>query len=113
MIVVLLTVPGLPQDMELNVTSGTQTVLYPCTPTAGNASVLACNGPDLALGSRMVLEVRSPSAGAVIAKGEFVLTALAMPTVAEGVDVPTGTATITPRETRTPIKLTPYPNPTP
>lgn len=89
MIVVLLTSPGLPEDLEVVVTRSDKPATYNCEPTAGNASVLACTGPALPLGSRVLIAVRSPAAKVLLASGEFVLTAFAMPTVSEGVEIPT------------------------
>jgi hypothetical protein len=114
MIIVLLAAPGLPADLEARAAWSGETASYPCAATNANATLLACAGPLIPLGSSVHLDVTSADGNVQIASGDFVLNALALPTVAAGADLPpTDIATITPRPTRTVGPGTPYPNPTP
>lgn len=120
MLILLLASPGLPAELEARAVWNVDSGLYPCEPTNAAATLLACTGPLIPLGSSVHVEVAAADAGALIASGDFILNALALPTVPAGAELPpTDAVTITPRSTRTPAPTrtpgpgTPYPNPTP
>ena len=113
MVIVLLASLGLPSDLEVHAAWNGDTELYPCEPTNADATLLACTGTLIPLGSSVHIDVTSVDAKAIIASGDFSLNGLALPTVPSGADLPpTDAVTITPRPTRTPSGGTPYPNPT-
>jgi len=114
MIIVLLTSSGLPTDLEAVVMRADEgPATYACMASAADASLLACSGPMVPLGSRVLIEVRSPAAKALLASGEFVLNAFAMSTPADGLVLPTITLTIPPQAARTSTPGSAYPNPSP
>ena len=114
MVIVLLAAPGLPADLRAQAAWNGETAAYACVATNDSATLLACEGPLIPLGNSVHLDVTSADGDAPIASGDFVLNALALPTLAAAADLPpTDAATITPRPTRTPGVGTPYPNPTP
>jgi hypothetical protein len=113
MIIVLLTTPGLPEDLEVFVTHGDERHNYACAAVELSPTVVYCAGPQLPLGARVQIDVQAVSERTLLASGEFVLTAFAVPTVLMGgVELPT-LVFPTARPTRTPPSGTGYPNPIP
>lgn len=129
MLIVLLTVPGLPDELETVVIRNDERLSFACVTTAESPSVVYCTGPQVPLGTTVLIEVFALEEQVLLASGEFVLTAFALPTVpaggvelptpGEGVELPAPGAILTPRGTRTPFPAgtplpgTAYPNPTP
>ena len=114
MVIVLLAAPGLPEDLKAHAAWNGGTGSYRCEGTNPDATLLACTGPLIPLGSSVHIEVMADEGKTLIASGDFVLMALALPTVSEGADLPTTEAgIITPRSTRTPAAGTLTRTPTP
>lgn len=115
MVVVLLGSPGLPPDLEAVVVHERSSVAFPCEFTDVASSVIYCTGPQLPLGSTILIQIYTVAERILLASGEFVLTALALPTppVGEGVALPTLPASMTARPTRTPIPGTVLPTTSP
>lgn len=124
MVIIFLAIPGLPEKLEAVVTHNDETLPYSCKFTDATASVLYCTGPQVPLGSRLHIELRSTEPSTLLASGEFVLNALALPTLPSagvglptaltgGAATPTGSPAATPRSTRTPFSATVNPNASP
>jgi len=134
MLILLLTVPGLSEGLEIVLTHNDEKLLFGCTTTAESPAVVYCTGPQVPLGTTVLIEVFAKEEQVLLASGEFTLMALALPTVladGQGLSTPpplTARATRTtgpgtPSPTRPPL-LTPlatqtttpggaYPNPSP
>ncbi len=80
MVIVLLAAPGLPAELRARAAWNGETASYPCVATNADATLLACEGPLIPLGSSVHLDVSSTDNSAPIASGDFVLNALALPT---------------------------------
>ncbi|MFH1184989.1 MAG: hypothetical protein V1755_08110, partial [Chloroflexota bacterium] len=124
MLIVLLASPGLPRGLEAVVTHKESTVSYPCEATDESTTVIYCIGPQIPLGSSLRIEVYATIERIHLAGGDFVLAALALPTVSgDGASFPTVAPLMTARPTRTPMpgptfpepphRVTPSPNGTP
>lgn len=119
MLILLLTVPGLPEELAITVTRSDEKIAFACITTEETPTVVYCTGPQIPLGTTVLIEVFAVEEQVLLASGEFTLSAFALPTVQEGgVELPTPGAILTPRGTRTPPVGTPlpgtgYPNPTP
>ena len=102
MILVLQGAPGLPEELEAVVTHNDIAVAYACKPTGASPSIIYCTGPQLPLGSRLHIEVLAVQEHILLASGDFVLNALALPTVPlEGDVSPSPSADLTPSPTLT------------
>ena len=113
MVILLLASPGLPPDLEARAAWDGESAPYPCVATSVDETLFACTGPLIPLGTSVHIDVYTADGQTRLASGDFVLKALALPTVGAGVDAPpTAPFILTPRPTRTPGG-TPYPNPTP
>jgi hypothetical protein len=120
MLILLLTVPGLPEELALAVTRNDEKISFACVTTAQSPTVVYCTGPQIPLGTTVLIEVFAVEEKVLLASGEFTLTAFALPTVqAGGVELPTPGALLNPQGTRTPLPRgtlfpgTAYPNATP
>ena len=135
MLIVLLVSPGFEHDLKAAVIYKDATLPYECTANETSPDVVQCTGAAVPLGSRLAVDVSSVEPDRLLAHGEFILTALAMPTVTTGgLALPLSSALPTDRFTRTPgpadgsqtpgagptspVARTPapgtaYPNPTP
>lgn len=134
MLILLLTVPGLPDGLEVVVTRNDEKLLYACMTTAESPAAVYCTGPQVPLGTTVLIQVFAYEEQVLLASGEFTLTAFALQTVpADGQGLPTpppltaratrttgpGTAsptrppTLTPLITQTPAPSPAYPNPSP
>jgi hypothetical protein len=119
MLILLLAVPGLPEDLAVTVTRNDEKIPFTCIRTEESPTVVYCTGPQIPLGTTVLIEVIAVEEQVLLASGEFTLTAFALPTVpGGGVEIPTAGAILTPRDTRTPFAGTPipgtaYPNGTP
>ena len=120
MLILLLTVPGLPEDLAIKVTRNDEEISFACITTAESPTIVYCTGPQIPLGTTVLIEVFAVQEEVLLASGEFTLTAFALPTVpAGGVELPTPGAFFTPQGTRTPplagtpLPGTAYPNATP
>lgn len=119
MLILLLTVPGLPEELAMTVTRNDERISFGCITTEDSPTIVYCTGPQIPLGTTVLIEVTAVEERVLLASGEFTLTAFALPTVqAGGVELPTPGAILTPRGTRTPLAGTPlpgtaYPNATP
>lgn len=103
MFILLLASPGLPETLETVAVQGGSKFSYACASTDAG-STLSCRGPLLPLGSHLRLEVYSRQPPALLAGGEFDLTALALPTMpAGGSALATPPPSVTARPTRTPL----------
>lgn len=103
MIILLLAAPGLPEPREAVAVQAGREFSYACVST-DSGSTLSCRGPLLPLGSHLRLEVYSRQPPALLAGGEFDLTALALPTTpAGGSALATPPPSVTARPTRTPL----------
>jgi hypothetical protein len=112
MLIVLLSTPGMPEELDAVVRHAAEELRFPCEATAASPAVYYCTGPQLPLGSTIQIEVHATSAGTLLASGEFVIAAFALPTVPTGgIELPTPSSTMTPRPTRTPLPGPGYPNP--
>ena len=101
MLIVLIASPGLPADLEAKAAWNGETGSYPCDASNANATILACAGPLIPLGSGVHIEVAADDGKTLIAAGDFVLNALALPTVSAGGELPpTDAVSMTPRLTR-------------
>ena len=119
MLILLLTVPDLPENLEIAVTHNDEELGFACIRTAESPTVVYCTGPQIPLGSTVLIEVFAVDEEVLLASGEFTLTAFALPTVpAGGLELPTpgalipGQATRTPIPGGTPLPGTAYPNTT-
>ena len=111
MLIVLLTTTGLPARLEAVATHNEDTLSYACESTDASPIVVYCAGPQIPLGSTVRIDVFAMPEQILLASGEFVLAAFALPTVpVGGVTLPT-LIFPTPRPTRTPFLGTAYPNP--
>lgn len=70
---------------------GTKTA-YPCEASAAFPHNFNCTGPSIPLGSTVRIDVLAGKGETVLASGDFVLTALALPTLLVGGPPPAGTA---------------------
>jgi len=112
MSIVLLTTAGLPAELELVVAHGADRQSYVCDAREEADTVLTCRGPQISLGTTVRIDVYTAEERVLLASGEFVLTAFALPTVPlDGIELPTLSATLTPRSTRTPSPSTAPPSP--
>jgi len=103
---------GLPDDLEMRVTHAGREFSFSCEPAELSPTTFYCTGPQVPLGSSIGIEVSATQTSTLLARGEFVLAGLALPTVSVGgVPSPTPLPTMTARPTRTPIPGTAYPNP--
>jgi hypothetical protein len=101
MLILLLTVPGLSEELEIVATRNDEKLLFRCTTTAESPTVVYCTGPQVPLGTTVLIEVFANEEQVLLARGEFTLTALALPTVlADGQGLPTPPP-LTARATRT------------
>ena len=91
MLIVLAAAPDLPQGLEVEVQHKGSTLQYLCESTEQTPGTVYCTGPQLPLGSTMLVQVYATKERYLVASGEFVLMALALPTVPVG-----GTAPATP-----------------
>ena len=90
MVIIFLATPGLPEKLEAVVIHNEESLPYSCKFTDATSSVLYCTGPQVPLGSRLHIELRSTEPSILLASGEFVLNALALPTAPSGgVGLPT------------------------
>lgn len=117
MLILLLAVPGLPQELEIAVTRKDEKLLFECVSPPESPTDVYCTGPQIPLGTTVLIEVFAAQEQVLLASGKFTLTAFALPTVqAGGVELPTPVASLTPRGTRTPLPSatvppgTAYPN---
>jgi hypothetical protein len=134
MLILLLTVPGLPEELAVTVTRNDEKISFACITPEESPTVVYCTGPQIPLGTTVLIEVLAVEEQVLLASGEFTLTAFALPTVpAGGQELPTpapltaqatrttgpGTASptrppfLTPSITQTPPPSPAYPNPTP
>lgn len=119
MLILMLTVPGLPEELAVSVIRDSDEMAYSCIAPVESPTVVYCTGPQIPLGSTVTIEVFAVEEQMLLATGRFVLTAFAMPTVpASGAQLPTPGAALTPQGTRrlmdgTPTPATAYPNATP
>lgn len=112
MLIVLLASPGFPAELEAEITHGGSTLSYPCEPASQSETLIYCIGSRIPLGSSLQIQIYTTEERILLASGEFVLTALVLPTApANGVALPTPDLLMTARPTRTPILGTAYPNP--
>jgi hypothetical protein len=112
MLIVLQGSLGLPEELELRVKDGQRELSFSCQPAELSPTTFYCTGPQVSLGSSIGIEVLAVQASTLLARGEFALTGLALPTISVGgVPSPTPLPTSTPRPTRTPMPATAYPNP--
>jgi len=104
MLIVLLASPGLPPELEAEVTHAGTALPYPCKSTDESPTIIYCTGPQIPLGSSIGIGIYAAAERTLLASGEFVLTAFALPTLpADGVELPTPLLLMTARPTRTPI----------
>jgi len=80
------------REIQVHVESNGARTAYACHAAADSPRSFSCTGPSLPLGSTMRIEVSAGTAGTVVASGDFVLTALALPTVALGTPPSPGNA---------------------
>ena len=112
MLIVLLASPGLPRGLEAVVTHKESTVSYPCEAVDESATVIYCIGPQIPLGSSLRIQVYATEGRTYLASGEFVLLALALPTVGVGgAALPNPDALMTARPTRTGMPGPTFPPP--
>jgi len=110
MLIVLLTTPGLPEELSITVNRNAEQISYACNITAESPTVVYCTGPQIPLGTTVIIEVFAVQEQILLASGKFTLTAFAMPTVpAGGAELPTPGAIVTPQGTRPPSVGTPTP----
>jgi hypothetical protein len=80
------------REIQVHVESNGARTAYDCRAAADSPRNFSCTGPGIPLGSTMRIDVSAGTAGTLIASGDFVLTALAVPTVALGTPPSLGTA---------------------
>jgi hypothetical protein len=103
---VSLSVPaGSSEAFSLRVTYKDKSTVFPCVAASSFQSTVYCTGSQVPLGSTITIEALAAKGGGVLYAGDFVLNALALPTVA----LDSGTATTTPKGSPTPGLG--YPNP--
>jgi hypothetical protein len=114
MLIVLRASPGLPEALEAVVTYKDEPRPYPCERAEPSLTAIYCSGPQPPLGSSMRIEVYATEQRTLLAAGDFVLMALALPTVSGGgTPNPTASPQLFPTPTRTsgPVRLSPTPSP--
>ena len=114
MLMVLRASPGLPEALEAVVTYKDEPLSYPCEYADPSLSIIYCSGPQLPLGSSMHIEIFATEEHTLLASGDFVLTALALPTVfVGGTPAPAASPPLTVVATGTPsgTRLSPTPSP--
>jgi hypothetical protein len=80
------------QEIHVYVESNGARTPYACHAAAASPRSFSCIGPSIPLGSTIRIDVSAGTAGTVVASGDFVLTALALPTVALGTPPSPGNA---------------------
>jgi hypothetical protein len=112
MLIVLQGSLGFPQELKLRVKHRESQLSFSCQPAELSPTTFYCTGPQVPLGSSIGIEVLAMQTSTLLARGDFVLAGLALPTVSVGgVPSPTPLPTLTARPTRTPMPDTAYPNP--
>lgn len=96
-------------DIVMTVEHDGQQLAYPCSALPGFPDRFTCTGPQVPLGAAVRLSVRTGSDKTLLARGDFVVAGLALPTLALG-------GTPLPAETSTPVATSTraaagYPNP--
>jgi hypothetical protein len=86
--------PGSSGDFLLEVTYKQTQAAFPCVVAMASPTDVYCTGPQIPLGTTIGIAVHAAKGNAVLARGDFVLNALALPTLLiEGVSA-TPTATM-------------------
>jgi hypothetical protein len=89
-----------------------QQVPYSCSSLPGFPERFSCTGPQVPLGSAVRLTIRTGAANTLLARGEFVVAGLALPTVARG-GTPLPLESASPLSPTAALSLTPLPFQTP
>ena len=72
------------QEIQVHVESDGARTAYACHAAVDSPRNFSCTGPSIPLGSTIRIEVSAGTGRTVVASGNFVLTALALPTAASG-----------------------------
>lgn len=111
MLISLLVAPSLPGDLEIHMTQGEATRVYSCSSTEASETILSCLGPQQPLGSIVQIEVYASEGQMLLARGEFTLTAMALPTVVVG-GQPAASSSLPTTSTSDGLSASPLPFPT-
>lgn len=120
--------PGSTSDFYLKVQNNDETSVYQCQVAKNFTSTVYCTGKQIPLGTSINIELFSNQGNILLAKGTFIINAIALPTQIIVVatigtneistpitSIPTKVITVTPPSqiTKTPTSINPYPNPYP
>lgn len=81
MLIVLHVPPKSPQPIRASVTYKDKTTDYPCQVAKEVKSAVYCTGPRVPLSSTITIEIYVAGVGTQVASGDFVINALALPSV--------------------------------